>query len=389
MKKQNSKTLPYTIRDINISDFKGIKNIEVKNLPSEAKWIFLTGENGYGKTSILQAIALGLAGIDQATVGVIEIPHNPEICVTLNNGEKYEVNERSFEKIFKQSRDESNYFKRLACYGSSRLDTYSESSQRVDKNSNISNLFSSQSLLENIELKLSRWYAKQDITEFRNKYETTRKLLMDLLDLYDLKVDINTDKVTYIEQDEEGNPFSPVDFSQLASGYKSIIATMGDMILRLFEAYPENYDPRQLSAIVIIDELDLHFHPKWQKRLPGLFSKYFPNIQFVASTHSPIPLLGAPRGSVFLTVKRTQQEGITVERLNHLESTLSTMTPNLLLDSPIFGYADLFSSQFRKNQYIKTETTTEEVEMNEKIQSKLKKGLSDEKKKQLSKYLKS
>jgi len=83
----------------------------------------------------------------------------------------------------------------------------------------------------------------------------------------------------------------------------------------------------------LIDELDLHLHPKWQRKLPKLLSNVFPNIQFIASTHSVIPFLGAPENSVFLKVNRSQAQGITIERI---DIDISNLLPNSLLTSPLF-----------------------------------------------------
>ena len=203
-----------------------------------------------------------------------------------------------------------------------------------------------------------------------------------------IHINAKTDEVTYIEEDNNGEEYEGLLLHQLASGYRSLIAMIGDMVLKLFRTQPDILDPKELEGIVIIDELDLHFHPKWQKRLPQILTKHFPKIQFIASTHSPIPFLGAPKGSVFLTVNRSKEEGITVERIKHLEEEIHKLTPNLLLDSPIFGYADLFSNRFRTNQKIQTEDTAKEVEFNQQLEQSFLKELPTDKQNQLKKLLK-
>jgi ABC-type transport system involved in cytochrome c biogenesis ATPase subunit len=59
--------LPFALSRIEIFDFQGIKHLIIQNIPTNSQWIFLTGENGFGKTSILRAIANGLVG-DEALV---------------------------------------------------------------------------------------------------------------------------------------------------------------------------------------------------------------------------------------------------------------------------------------------------------------------------------
>ncbi len=65
-------------------------------------------------------------------------------------------------------------------------------------------------------------------------------------------------------------------------GFRSIIAMVGDMMIRLFKSQPTITNPSELAGIVIIDELDLHWHPKMQREIPQLLSKIFPKVQFIA-----------------------------------------------------------------------------------------------------------
>lgn len=402
---ENSKKPTYSIQSFHFENFKGIKNVEVKNLPEDAPWILLTGENGYGKTSILQAIAGSIAGhikekhIDEyfrvnfsktSLKSTFSYLKGKKITLFVYRGKSInkESNNPKIHTSYTANYNALRPFIPIACYGSSRLDTYTESSSERIQQSKTKNLFDSTSLLENIEYQLTRWYAKKSDKEFNEKYKKTKKLLIDILQIKDIQVDFKTDKVTYIEQDNTGESYEPLSLHQLASGYRSLIAMVGDMILKLFRTQPDILDPKELVGIVIIDELDLHFHPKWQKRLPQILTKYFPKIQFIASTHSPIPFLGAPKRSVFLTVNRSKEAGITVERMKHLEEEIRTLTPNLLLNSPIFGYADLFSSRFKANQDIHTEDTFTEIEFNQQMEENFLKELPTDKKNQLRALLK-
>ncbi|MCO6489766.1 MAG: AAA family ATPase, partial [Phaeodactylibacter sp.] len=198
------------------------------------------------------------------------------------------------------------------------------------------------------------------------------------------------------EEYEDSTVYEPVSFDELASGIRGIIAMVGDIYLRLSDKMERQkvkketdssyYQPEELGGIVIIDELDLHLHPKWQKKLPALFSEVFPNVQFIAATHSPIPLLGAPEGSVFLKVNRTEEEGITLEKL---DIDIKNFTPNLILSSKIFGFTEIFPITHHPDTPIRTEDTQEEAEFTDKVVERLKSLLGTEKEEELSKLLKS
>lgn len=89
-------------------------------------------------------------------------------------------------------------------------------------------------------------------------------------------------------------------FSQLSGGEQGLLVLVGDIARRLAISHPNLADPLQGRGIVLIDEVELHLHPQWQRALlPGL-ERTFPNLQFVVTTHSPQVLSLVPREQVKL-----------------------------------------------------------------------------------------
>ena len=78
--------------------------------------------------------------------------------------------------------------------------------------------------------------------------------------------------------------------NQLSDGEKCALAMVGDLARRMAVANPNMSEPLHGEAIALIDEVDLHLHPSWQRRLASAFAETFPNCQFLLSTHSP-PIL--------------------------------------------------------------------------------------------------
>lgn len=74
---------------------------------------------------------------------------------------------------------------------------------------------------------------------------------------------------------------------QLSDGERSLLAIMADLVRRLSLANPEIADPLQGAGVVLIDEIELHLHPTWQRNVIEKLRTTFPNIQFIATTHSP------------------------------------------------------------------------------------------------------
>ena len=79
-----------------------------------------------------------------------------------------------------------------------------------------------------------------------------------------------------------------LDIRQLSDGERGILALVLDLTRRLSQANPNLEDPLQASAVVLIDELDLHLHPQWQRSIVSKLTTTFPNCQFIATTHSPL-----------------------------------------------------------------------------------------------------
>ncbi len=78
-----------------------------------------------------------------------------------------------------------------------------------------------------------------------------------------------------------------LDVLQLSDGEKCTLALFGDIARRLAIANPSLDDPLKGEGVVLIDELELHMHTSWQRRVTSMLKKTFPNIQFIITTHSP------------------------------------------------------------------------------------------------------
>ncbi|MBE8993198.1 AAA family ATPase [Microcystis aeruginosa] len=78
-----------------------------------------------------------------------------------------------------------------------------------------------------------------------------------------------------------------VTVNQLSDGEKCLIAMLGDLARRMAIANPQNPDPLTGNGVIIIDEIDLHLHPQWQRFVVPKLLEVFPNCQFFISTHSP------------------------------------------------------------------------------------------------------
>jgi predicted ATP-binding protein involved in virulence len=78
-----------------------------------------------------------------------------------------------------------------------------------------------------------------------------------------------------------------LELSQLSHGERGLLAMSGDIARRLAMAGPDSVEPHLREGIVLIDEIDLHLHPQWQREVLPRLEQAFPNTQFIVTTHSP------------------------------------------------------------------------------------------------------
>lgn len=112
---------------------------------------------------------------------------------------------------------------------------------------------------------------------------------------------VRAESETFTYQDKKGNQTqkkettllidknnTTLDISQLSDGERGILALVLDLARRLSQANPNLTNPLTGKAVVLIDELGLHLHPRWQRTIVQKLTNTFPNCQFIATTHSPL-----------------------------------------------------------------------------------------------------
>jgi energy-coupling factor transporter ATP-binding protein EcfA2 len=160
-------------------------------------------------------------------------------------------------------------------------------------------------------LNAEEWLLQADYAARAGSNAATRKRAIKRRDeikeiLINLLPDVEDIKFAQIteEQPKPGvevkTPYGWVSIKDLSLGYKTLIAWMVDLASRMFERYPDSPNPLAEPAVVLVDEIDLHLHPKWQRTLMSYLSERFPNTQFIATAHSPLVVQAASDANVVL-----------------------------------------------------------------------------------------
>lgn len=146
-----------------------------------------------------------------------------------------------------------------------------------------------------------KWFKKLAYTELQKRTripatDVVRQAVMTCIPgALDFYHDTDYDELT-IKLEKEGL----VPFNSLSDGYRNMVGMVADIAHRAARLNPHHGADAAIktTGIVLIDEIDLHLHPKWQRRVVMDLKKAFPNLQFIASTHSPFILQSLEPGEV-------------------------------------------------------------------------------------------
>ena len=102
------------------------------------------------------------------------------------------------------------------------------------------------------------------------------------------------DELTYKDSNQE------MAISKLSSGYQSLLWMIMDLAYRMCILNPMLHDTSEIKGIVLVDEIDMHLHPKWQWNIVKALEATFTNVQFIVATHSPIVISSAKEANLIL-----------------------------------------------------------------------------------------
>jgi|GEM_PF-2097270 len=302
-----------------IHNFFCIKDIRLQDL-SNYKEIYFLGENGDGKTLLLQGLvyAINKQFIENANMNVPYIGIIKQMVIDSN---------LTTNSTFDRQITDDNFIKNLFAYGVHRC---RKNINELDKYG-FGTLFSDDVYLRSPE----EWLIDLDRLNFRHavsiKFDDAVLMLQELLaENVEIKLDEKGTKLEFIERG------FPIAFTQLSEGYKSVITWAVDMLSRLAENQPEAEKMQDFQGIVLVDEISLHLHPKWEFQIVRKLRAWFPKIQFIFTTHSPVNIMGASEDAIFFRLYKDEQ-GYTQVSEPFYASEMSHLMANSIITSPLFG----------------------------------------------------
>lgn len=378
---------PNRIESFEVFDFGPISHLKIEEISESNQWIFITGENGSGKTSLLRAIATTLG---YRVLAKKESTKNPNFK-TITNLFFEDGESENFIRVLNQDvRNRRPKVAGLCMYGPFRLINSNKLSQDdfedlYTKSGAFSSLFSDNSPLLDIDRQIDIWKKDKISKKLLEKRQYFIKYILTSIvpRLYDIDFKLNEDKsrIVYKIRKNDSDDESSVYWEDLSSGTKSVLFLLVDILLRLYDQQPKVTDPSEFQGIVIIDEIDLHLHPHAQKNLVVNLSNVFRNVQFIATTHSPIPILGAPSNTMIF-VMQNDDGHINIERMDD-KVMFRKILPNAIFSSPIFGFDDLLPISKEGDSIPYLEDDYKEINQLESMNNRIKEFLNNDKQREL------
>ena len=346
------------LEQVVISNFKGIEECTVE---LDKGFNLLIGDNGYGKTSILEAISVGLGGyiagiadvsarnftkdeirviLEKAGDGSFNKRYQTPVlvrCKAVVEGEEFEWTRKKSSIKASRSTVEPRDICRKAEQMSNEekhilpiLNYQSTARMWMQRRDATENIFSKQfyrtvgyedCLIEASNNKmLMKWIRHMEKIEWKRKetvgeYSGVKRALCNFMQ------EMIEEKVLSFEYDDQSGElifktekeFLPIRV--LSAGYQSLIWMVLDIAYRMALLNPgllENIS--ETPGVVLIDELDMHLHPKWQWNIVSALKKTFPNVQFIAATHSPIIIASCKEEHL---IKINAETGISYEKTTY------------------------------------------------------------------------
>ena len=319
------------------TEIQNFKGIEKMNLEFSSGVNLLIGNNGVGKTTVLEALALSIQtyfsrmnDIAKKSIKKDDVHFTSNLVGDASQHRVYsnptviksEINLGGLEYSSEISReDETNATRTkytgkefaaagrdllnsqeailpVICYFSTSrvVDTQKVSTNAVGKNKlNDRRCGYIDCLNATLDRKaLTDWTFKMAMAEYKKgtavaEYEAFKKavgiFMQKMNDLEEIPLVEYTRDFEDITYAEDGKTML---VNYLSAGYQSLLWMLMEISFRIALLNPELSDYSQAEGIVLIDEIDMHLHPRWQWEILDALHSSFPKVQFIAATHSPI-----------------------------------------------------------------------------------------------------
>ncbi len=380
------------VAKVNLKNIRGFSDLEF-NLARDgggyAGWTVFTGDNGSGKSTLLKALALGLTGKDTARalqpsfhrwirdgsaeaasiqLEIVRCPEDDALVETgrapgsefparleLKNGSKettleiaipsgkqvkYSTPQRTIWSLDARGWFSCGYGPFRRVFGASPEATRQMVAPATER---FVTMFQEAASLAEVD----QWLRNLKHKQLENK-AAEREQLELLLEI--LRDDLMPNQISVDRVDSDGlwlkdRNGAQLSWGEMSDGYRAALALLADILRHLINAYgiaglaERGSDGKifiKRSGVVLIDEIDAHLHPEWQREIGFWLKRHFPKIQFLVTTHSPIICQAADENGLFVLQEPgsdVSPRALTVEEYREVIAS----KPDTILRTAAFG----------------------------------------------------
>jgi WD40 repeat protein/energy-coupling factor transporter ATP-binding protein EcfA2 len=345
-------------------ELRNVGPFEELNLELSSNWNVLLGDNGVGKSTILKAIAIGLvgedgrvfaerlikAGLTNASIS-LRFEDEPDVSYITT------ISKSDSGAVVRTTPAMPLRIKGALSLGFPALRTISWD-KGIETPSTGRDRASSEDLLPLIESKpdprldgLRTWLVGLDhIIQSSDTSDSIRQRYRNLQTRFFQVIETLTPglKVEYVGVDPLSKRVNvrtqdgEVPIESVSQGTTSLLGWIGVFLQRYFDISGDEVTNTDNYALVLIDEIDAHMHPFWQQTLVSKLRALFPNVQFIATTHSPL-LVPSLKSNEIIRLKRDTESNKIVIDLPGLN--VENYRSDQILTSPLFGLQSSLSPE--------------------------------------------
>lgn len=395
------------ISEVTIHNFKGIKELEIQ---FDKGVNIIMGDNGVGKTSIMEALALSFGGLLSGIKGIKRqgIQQNDIRCslsgglhflgktsidteLECADGSKYNwriyredelektkyLNERQIADYMKQRKNTGYTGETLIpmlpvlCYlGTDRI-----YSKQINSKSSSAKTFSDRALgyesCQKSETEMEAiedWCLRMEMMSFRNEGRSNKSYswFLDTIETFLEDIDSeNKNLEVYYSREIERLAIrtekEDIPISLLSAGYQSLLHIVMDIAYRIALLNPNSFEYEKATGIVVIDEVDMHLHPKWQWNVVRALRNVFPNVQFIMATHSPIIISSCNNGRLISIDEKQEVTYLESNYAYSIQDVVEYAQGSLSIPYELRQLADQFDRAYGANDRKSAEAAIEKM----------------------------
>lgn len=214
---------------------------------------------------------------------------------------------------------------------------------------------------------ISNWCLQMELRNLQeskkiSEYETFKKIVIEFLQNVEKKeikgsIYFASDMWTLVYYD--GKNRKPL--YNLSSGYHSLLCMIMELAYRAVSLNPALNNFKELEGVVLIDEIDMHLHPKWQWRVIGALQETFPKVQFIVATHSPMIISSAKEAKLIKMINPNEIEYLTSAYAYNIDDVLVFRQGSTALPEEAKKLEDELESYIDEGDFVNAEKTIQKA----------------------------